>query len=266
MTAYVNDNGSWRTATAIYVNDGGTWRTVNTGYINESGTWRTFHTSGTAVTLTAAGQPGSSGAGGVNSITWGQVSPGTTFNIRFAGGDGPGGPYAAVYVGPVSPGNIILIAGGGGAFGSQSGGGGGPGGGLNGTNGNPAPNVTGGGGGVTSGYLSGSGGAAGRHSGRGCQGFAGSFLQGAPTCYSNSGGGGGYFGGGSGGSNFDSNTGGGGGGGSGFILTSPVPAQLQNAQSPSYSTGANAGQPRRVTVVINGSPTTYTNDTTVTIP
>jgi hypothetical protein len=264
MPLHVKSGGTWREATGISVRDGGTWRTIQDGYIKDGGVWRQFKSGAATVQIDAHGSP-SSGTGGRNTVTY-TVSSGTTFYISFSGGNGGGANMARVNVDSPSNGYELVIAGGGGASGSQNGGGGGPGGGANGSPGNPAPNTTGGGGGVTNNSGSGpggSGGSGGPHSGRGCSGFPGGYLTGAPTCYSNSGGGGGYYGGGSGGSNFDSNTGGGGGGGSGLIRNWSLPANLSNLTGASFSSGGSTGQ--KVILTVNGTPTTYTSNTSVTI-
>ena len=264
MPLHVKDGGTWRTATGISVKGGGTWRTIASAYIKDGGVWRQFKSGATTVQIAAHGGT-TSGTGGRNIVTY-TVVPGTTFYISFSGGNGGGANMARVNVDSPSNGYELVIAGGGGAYGSQNGGGGGPGGGANGSPGNPSGPASAGGGGTTNNSGNGpggSGGGAGSTGARGCSGPGGSYLTGAPACYSNSGGGGGYYGGGSGASDFDENTGGGGGGGSGLIRNWSLPANLSNLTGASFASGSSTGQ--KVILTVNGAPTTYTSNTSVTI-
>lgn len=264
MPLHIKDGGTWREASGIHVKDGGSWRAISEGHIKDGGVWRQFLSGVSTLTIDAHGSPSPGGSGGRNYVTF-DVAPPVTFYISFSGGgSGGGGQMARVNIGPSANGNELVIAGGSGGNGSQSGGGGGQGGGANGQNSGSASNCPPAGGGTTSnsGYgPGGSGGSGGPHSGRGCSGSPGGYLQGNPTCYSNSGGGGGYYGGGSGGSNFDSNTGAGGGGGSGLLRNWSLPSALSNPASASFNTGSSGG--KKVIFTLDGSPTTYTSNTPV---
>ena len=269
MSVFVKSGGIWRDASSTYVKDSGVWRQATEGWIKSGGVWRQFLSSGSVVSIVARGarSPNSPSAnGGVNSATY-SVSGPLTFNVTFAGAGGAGGNYAAVYFGPVTPGNLFVVAGGGGAYGSQNGGQGGVGGGANGAPGESRSQASAGGGGVTfnSGFgPGGSGGAGGPHSGRGSSGVPGLFLQGAPPVYSG-GGGAGYYGGGGGGANYDANTGGGGGGGSGLIRNWSFPSNVTSIDSSNFSAGGNSSTAFSVNITIDGTPYSFTSNGSVSV-
>lgn len=270
MGLFIKSGSVWRnTSSNTHTKYSGVWRKLSDGFIKSGGVWRQFVTGAINATITTRGAASPSGyytggSGGVNVATYVLVSP-LTMNVTFGGGNGSGN-YAAVYFGPVTTPNLFVIAGGGGAYGSQNGAPGGSGGGVNGGAGGNKPTCSGGGGGVTNSSgrgPGGSGGSGGTTNARGANGNSGSLLQGAPGSYG-PGGAGGYYGGGGGASDFDQNTGGGAGGGSGMIRNWSFPGSVVSMSSPSFSSGSNGGE-ASVNISINGTPYPFSGPGSVSV-
>ncbi len=186
------------------------------------------------------GQPGPGAAGAgydPTSINTGAGGPGyADYGITY-GGTGGGGA-SGVFVGSVTQGNALVVAGGGGGeayagYGPDGGHGGGP---IGGTGGSPGTS-TGGGGGSNPANSGGAHGAdqPGRptpppggpipYDGTALQGGANHAKHNSDLAYAGGGGGGGYWGGGAGGASASTggSNGSGGGGGSGYFRSTDMP-------------------------------------------